>query len=264
MRVTLVLVLALAWLGCSLTPAVCQTMGSGPMVMASAQPDANILELEKAASTPYAGTAWSVFNHRGSGLFVLLWGLTALIAGLQYPRRTWVRFVPPLTLFGMVEFLILRNDPMTWPLGPIGFWLSMRSTEVFQHRVFIAIILAMAIIELLRAADRLPPLLYRYAIPAVALVASVLILFHQHGALPMQQGMDPMSGSMTMSGPQAQSMAASMALIKRQHALFAIFGAGFVVTKLLADTGRLPGRLGAMLWPLFAMAVGLALINYTE
>src|SRR5689334_10073878 len=54
-------------------------------------------------------TEWSVFNHRGAGFFIVAWGLTALIAGL-WPRRTWLRFVPPLTLLGLVEFLLLRND----------------------------------------------------------------------------------------------------------------------------------------------------------
>jgi hypothetical protein len=235
------------------------------MVMATAGPSSSVLELEKEASTPYAGTAWSVFNHRGAGLFIFLWALTALIVGLLYPRKTWLRFVPPLMLFGLVEFLILRNDPMTWPLGPIGFWYSMQSPEVFQHRAFILIILAMAIIELLRAADRLPPLLYRYAIPAIALVGSIMILFHKHGGdAAMQQAMAAMSGSMASASPEMRSMQASMTMIKHEHALFAVFGFGFVITKLLADTGRLPPRLAGTLWPLFAMATGLALFNYSE
>ncbi len=261
------ILIALVTLACLTTftaPVTADTMGSGPMVTSTAQSNANLLALEKAASTPYDGTAWSIFNHRGAGFFVFLWGLTALIVGLQYPSRTWVRFVPPLVLFALFEFLLLRNDPMTWPLGPIGFWYSMQSAEVFQHRVFLLIILAMGVIELLRAADRLPPLLYRYAIPAVALVASFLILFHQHGGPAMQQAMDAMSGSMAAASPQMQSMQASMKLIKREHAMFAVFGFGLVITKLLADTGRIPGRLGQTLWPLFAAATGLALMSYSE
>lgn len=246
-----------------------------PMVMSTAMPmpgmtpasgyvDPHVLALLKQASTPYAGSAWSVFNHRGSGVFIFLWGLTALLTGLQYPRRTWLRFVPPLMLFGMVEFLILRNDPMTWPLGPIGFWFSMRSPEVFQHRVFILLILGMAIVELLRAADRLPPFLFRYSLPALALVGAILILIHKHSGPEMQMAMQMQGGMAGATGDPAESMEASMARIKHEHLWFAIVGFGFVVTRLLADTGKLPGRLGATLWPLFAMATGAMLLSYTE
>jgi hypothetical protein len=162
--------------------------------------------------------------------------------------------------------LILRNDPMAWPLGPIGFWYSMQSPEVFQHRIFILLILGMAVTELLRAADRLPPLLARYALPALALVGSFLIMFHQHGDPAMQMAMQsqPMSGMAMAGGDSAQAMEASMARVKHEHLLFAIFGFGLVLTKVLADTGRLPGRLGATLWPLFALATGTFLLGYTE
>lgn len=246
-----------------------------PMVMSTGMPmpaptgasgysDPHVLALLRQASTPYAGSAWSVFNHRGSGIFIFLWGLTALIAGLQYPRRTWVRFLPPLMLFGLVEFLVLRNDPMTWPLGPIGFWYSMQSPEVFQHRVFILLILLMAIVELLRAADRLPPLLFRYSLPALALVGAILIMIHKHAGPEMQMAMQMQGAMPATGGDPAQSMESSMAHIKREHLSFAIAGFGFVLSKLLADTGRLPGRLGATLWPLFAIATGVLLIGYTE
>src|SRR5690242_5038025 len=40
----------------------------------------------------FTGEEWSEFNHRGAGWFLFLWGLTALIAGLQWPRKTWWRY----------------------------------------------------------------------------------------------------------------------------------------------------------------------------
>ena len=115
--------------------------------------------MEKGTVPHWSDAEWSIFNHRGAGWFLLLWGLTALVAGLQWPSRTAWRFVPPLLLFALVEFLFLRNDPEAWPTGPISLWASLRDPEVFQHRVFLLLLLAMAIIELLRTADRLPPYL---------------------------------------------------------------------------------------------------------
>lgn len=239
---------------------------SSPMVMATAQPKSDIARYEQIAAAPlltFDGTAWSVFNHRGSGLFIFLWGLTALIVALQWPGSPWLRFASPLFLVALVEFLLLRNDPKVWPLGPIPFWISFRSPEVFQHRVFILLILAIGIVELLRAADRLPPVAYKYAIPALGVVGALLILFHQHGP-EMQQAMQQMSASMTATSPDPNSMNASMALIKREHMWFAILGFGFATSKLLADTGRPPLRLWAVLWPVFTVALGLLLMGYSE
>ncbi|MBV8338599.1 MAG: hypothetical protein JO343_01490 [Candidatus Eremiobacteraeota bacterium] len=256
MRITSLAILFLALVAASVSAAAA----------APVQYDPQLLALMKQASMPYAGSTWSIFNHRGSGVFILLWGLTALIVGLQYPRRTWFRFVPPLMLLALAEFLILRNDPMTWPLGPIGFWYSMQSPEVFQHRIFILIIVSMGVIELLRAADRLPTVAARYAFPAVTLAGALLILFHQHLGPGMEQAMaaQGMPG-MTMGGHDPnETMEASMAHIKHEHMWFAISGFCLVAAKLLADTGRLPGRLGAMLWPLFAIATGAYMLGYTE
>jgi hypothetical protein len=207
------------------------------------------------------GVAWSIFNHRGAGWFIFLWGLTALLAGLQWPRQTWLRFAPPLVLFGMVEFLFLRNDPEAWPSGPIGLWASLKDPEVFQHRVFLLLLLAMAIVELFRAANRLPPVLQTYAFPVLAVLGGVYLFFHKHGGADMAQMMaDPaMASSPAMAG-----MMASMDLMKHEHMWFSIFAFGLAAAKLLADGGRLKGRLGATLWTLFAVVLGVYMMGYTE
>jgi len=212
-------------------------------------------------AAPVSDTEWSILNHRASGGFVFFWGLTALLAGLQWPRRTWLRFVPPLTLLGLVEFLFLRSDPEAWPVGPVGFWASLKDTEVFQHRVFALLLLVIAIVELLRTADRLPPLLQKFALPGLALFGGIYLFFHKHGGAEMQQ----MTSNPAMaSSPAMQSMMASMELIKHEHLWFSIFAFGLAAAKLLADTGRLKGRLGATLWSVFAIMLGVYMMGYTE
>jgi hypothetical protein len=216
-------------------------------------------------ASPETSTQWSEFNHHGAGVFVFLWSLTALIVGLLWPRRTWFRFVPPLMMFGLAEFLFLRNDPKAWPTGPIGFWISFQGPETAQHRIFLLLIVAIGVIEMLRAADRLSPLMQKFALPSVVVVASVLLLFHQHGGLAMQQTMQHASDATATPSPADQNMIASMNLIKTEHRVFALFGFGFAAAKLLADVGFLKDRLGATLWPLFAMGLGLYMIGfYTE
>jgi putative copper resistance protein D len=260
------LVFIMAWILCGHSSVVAAASASSPspMIMTDMQHANTMSNPESLPASPVSGTEWSVFNHRGAGWFIFLWGLTAFIAGLQWPRRTWFRFVPPFALFGLVEFLFLRNDPKTWPIGPIGFWISFQDPAVFQHRVFVLLILAIGIIELLRAADKLPPLLQKYALPGLAVFGGVYLFFHKHGGLEMQQMMQHVSDPAMATNPVMRNMIATMNLVKQQHVWFSLFGFGLAAAKLLADTGRLGGRIGATLWPIFAMLMGLYMFGYTE
>jgi hypothetical protein len=235
-----------------------------PMNMGTMQHSATVQNPESAPASPVSGTEWSVFNHRGAGVFIFLWGLTALIAGLQWPRRTWVRFVPPFALLGLVEFLFLRNDPKAWPIGPYGFWMSFQDPAVLQHRIFVLLLLVLAIVELLRAADRLPPLLRVYAVPALAVFGGVYLFFHTHGGIETQQMMRHVADPVMASDPTMKSLMASMGLIKHEHLWISLVGFGLAAAKLLADSGVLKGRLGATLWSLFAIVLGIYIMGYAE
>ncbi|MGE5414614.1 MAG: hypothetical protein ACM3NW_10585 [Syntrophomonadaceae bacterium] len=220
-----------------------------------------IAAADATTATVDPGVAWSIFNHRGAGWFIFLWGLTALLVGLQWPKKTWLRFVPPMVLFGMVEFLFIRNDPEAWPTGSIGLWESLKDPEVFQHRVFLLMLLAIAVIELLRAADRLPPFLQKYGLPALAVAGGVYLFFHKHGG----EGMEKMMADPSMaSSPNMAAMMASMEMVKHEHMWFSLFGFGLAAAKLLADGGKLKGRAGATLWCIFAVVLGVYMMGYTE
>lgn len=221
---------------------------------ASAQADA-------AADQPWCrDNAWSTFNHRVSGWFLLLWGLTAFAAGIEWPRRTWRRYAAPMILFGLAEFLFFRNDPETWPVGPMSFWASLHNPEDLQHRIFLLLIVLIAVVELLRAADRLPRLAAKYALPALGAFGAVLLFFHKHGGSAMTAAMSQAPDS----GGSMQGMIASMNLVRHEHLWFSIFGFGFAAAKLLGDTGHLKGRWGTALWPVFAVLLGGYMIGYVE
>jgi copper resistance protein D len=260
------MILFASWLVPALVPSsqpqkgTAEASGQSAMDMGNMAHDLT-MPMQSAPGAAVSDTEWSVFNHRGAGWFIFFWGLTALVAGLQWPRRTWLRFVPPLTLLGLVEFLSLRNDPEAWPIGPIGFWASLKDPEVFQHRVFVFLLLVIAIVELLRAADRLPPFLQRFALPGLALFGGIYLFFHKHGGTEMAR---MKSDSAMASSPAMQSMMASMELVKHEHLWFSLCGFGLGAAKLLADTGRLKGRLGATLWSVFAIILGIYMMGYTE
>jgi hypothetical protein len=207
---------------------------------------------------------WSTFNHRGAGWFLLIWGLTAFIAGLQWPRRTWWRFVPPMALFGLAEFLFLRNDPETWPVGPMSFWASLHNAEDLQHRIFLLLVILLAVVELLRAAGRLPNLAAKYALPALGVFGAVYLFFHKHGGPQMAAMMEHAQAQAGTQPPAMQQMMASMTLVRHEHLWFSIFGFGLAAAKLLADSGHLKGRWGATLWSIFAVLLGGYMIGYVE
>jgi len=85
-----------------------------------------------------------------------------------------------------------------------------------------------------------------------------------HGELAMQQMMQQMPDPQMATTPAVKSVIASTNLVKSEHRWFAVFGLGLGATKLLADIGWLRGRLGAALWPLFAIALGVYMFGYRE
>jgi putative copper resistance protein D len=255
------------------TPAPMNMSGMTPVPRATPPPGVSAAEFQQIEqivsdtqhASPETSTQWSVFNHRAAGVFVFLWGFTAFIVGLMWPKQTWFRFAPPLVMLGLAEFLFIRNDPKAWPSGPIGFWISWEDPETAQHRIFVLLILAIVVVELLRAAGRLSPLWNKFALPGLVAITAVLLLFHQHGGFAMQQAMQQMATSAATPSPADQSMIASMTLIKHEHLVFALCGFGLGAARLGADMGLLKGRLGAALWPLFAVALGIYMIGwYTE
>jgi hypothetical protein len=219
---------------------------------------------ESADTMRFTGKEWSEFNHRGAGWFLFFWGLTALVAGLQSPRKTWWRFAPAIVLLGLVEFLFIRNDPESWPTGSVGLWASLNDAEVFQHRVFVLLLVAMVVVELLRAGDRLPPLFAKFSLPGLAVLGGIYLFFHKHGGTEMQQMMQQMSDPAVASSPGMKSMMASMDTVKHEHLWFSLLGFGLAGSRLLLDGGWLKGRLGATLWTMFAIILGIYMMGYVE
>ena len=200
--------------------------------------------------------AWSTFNHRIAGWYIALWGFTALIAGLQ-SQATWWRFAPGVALLGLVQFLFFRNDPEAWPVGPMSFWDSMHGEDL-QHRVFLLLLLAIAVVELLRAGGRLPEFLAKYSVAILAALGGVYLFFHKHG------GGDMAGMSHETTDTAMQQMMASMNTVIHEHMWFSILGFGVAGARLLGDAKILKGRWGTCLWTVFAIALGVYMTRYVE
>jgi len=131
---------------------------------------------------PALADAWSEFNHNVAGLLVLG---TALLALLERTKRVpWGRHWP-LGLVVLAFFLLLRNDPETWPLGPVPLRRSLLDVHVLQHWLAMLLAATLGVLEWWarspRAGRRLP-----YLFPALALGGGILLLTHAHSPFEMK------------------------------------------------------------------------------
>jgi putative copper resistance protein D len=187
-----------------------------------------------------ADRQWSEYNHHWSGLFVLSMGLLALLH--QTGRARWARHWP-LIFLGLAIFLFFRSDPGSWPIGPYGFWESMRFPEVLQHRIFLLLVVVFGLFEWRVRTGRLAAPGYALVFPLLCAVGGGLLLTHSHASLNLK----------------------SEFLVEVTHAPLGLFGivvgwGRWLELRLARGRDRLPARL----WALGLTAVGLLLLVYRE
>jgi len=187
-----------------------------------------------------ADIAWSEYNHHWAGIFVVLVGVLALIERLSWGR--WARHWPLLFLV-MAAFLFLRADEMAWPLGPIGFFASLRDPEVAQHRLFVVLIGLFGLFE------------WRVRLRGQAAGQAALVF-----PLTVAAG-----GALLLTHSHAIANIKDQLLIEMSHTPLAMCGivAGWARWLELRMDGR-ASRTAAWVWPVAFVLVGLILLNYRE
>jgi putative copper resistance protein D len=126
-----------------------------------------------------ADRAWSEFNHHVSGILVLAMGLLAILHGSG--RARWARHWPLLFL-GLAAFMVVRNDPGSWPLGPEGFWEGWQVATVTQHRLFVLLVVAFGVFEWMVRSGRMRSRRAALIFPLLCAVGGGLLLTHSHAA----------------------------------------------------------------------------------
>jgi putative copper resistance protein D len=186
-----------------------------------------------------ADRAWSEYNHHVAGLFVMAMGLLAVLhaGGVRWARH-W-----PLLFLGLAVFLLIRNDPGSWPLGPQGFWEGFTYPEVLQHRTFVLLVIAFGIFEWAVRNKRLEAPGWALIFPVLCAVGGGLLLTHSHASLNLKDEY----------------------LIEVTHAplgvLAMVVGWGrWLELRLSSRESRLPGRI----WPVAFTLIGVLLIIYRE
>jgi hypothetical protein len=124
--------------------------------------------------------AYSEFNHRSSGVLLLL--IAAVIFWESRRRRAfpWNAFSAVLWIV-LGVYLFVRSDPEAWPWGPKGFREIFADPEVLQHKILTLIPVAIGMTEGLRTAGWLPHAVWSYLFPGLAIFGGAYLFFHFHG-----------------------------------------------------------------------------------
>lgn len=190
----------------------------------------------------------SEFNHHLAGFFVIVGGVFMLFQGSFEERWRGTKYIWPASFLVSGAFLLVWSDTELWPFGHRQ-WLEalQNNREVLQHKTFAVLLLVLGIIELLRASGRLKAAWGGWVFPAVAIVGSILLLFHEHEG-----------------GMHGANHMAVMERIKSEHLGFALAGFGIGLSKGLSE-GKAPWRgVFAKLWPLLMVVLGVLLLFYRE
>jgi copper resistance protein D len=187
-----------------------------------------------------ADRAWSEFNHHVSGILVLTMGLLALLHASGWAR--WARHWP-LVFLGLAAFMIVRNDPGSWPLGPEGFWEGWLVATVAQHRFFVLLVIVFGIFEWMVRSGRLASRRAALIFPLLCVIGGGMLLSHSHAAQNLKDEF----------------------LLEVTHAplglLALVIGWGrWLELRLPEGRGRVPG----VLWAVALVLVGALLIIYRE
>jgi hypothetical protein len=182
--------------------------------------------------------AYSEFNHRSSGIFLLVIAALVFWQTLRRPRGIWPGVIAVLWIaFGI--YLFVRSDPEAWPWGPLGLLESLRDTEVLQHKVLTLIPIVIGIAEALYGYGlvRVRPGLGFLSL--LALGGGIGLFLHFHG------------GRFHLDW------------IYAQHAAMGLTGLAAGVGLLFSRRAE-PGSKLHLLWPMFLLAMSAVLIFYSE
>lgn len=135
------------------------------------------------------GVAYSEFNHRLAGLFVLLIGFSELAQALRSRSLGWARMLLPAALLGAAAFLLIWSDHEAWPIGSMSFAETFfgNDHEILQHKTYGLLALTVGLIELSRRLDRLIHAGWVVPLPLFAMIGGLMLFMHSHGAHPSAQ-----------------------------------------------------------------------------
>jgi putative copper resistance protein D len=190
----------------------------------------------------------SEFNHHLAGFFVVLAGIFILAEPWLSRRWPSVRYAWPVCFLLAGIFVLVYSDTELWPFGLQSWFYGLsHHMEVRQHKSFALILLAVGVIEFLRARGTLKAAWAGWVFPIVAIAGSIILLFHEH------------RGGMHGAGHMER-----MARIQTEHHTYTAAGFGIGLTKGLSEIKTNWQPVFNKLWPSIMIVLGVMLMFYVE
>lgn len=124
----------------------------------------------------------SELNHHVAGWALIGLGLIVLVSFLS-PSLKALRYFWPALFLLIGIFLALWSDAEMWPRGNMNWgWLLHHDHEAGQHKIYALLLIALGIVEYLRARDSLNRFWRAWAFSALAIVGALSLLIHDHAA----------------------------------------------------------------------------------
>jgi putative copper resistance protein D len=120
--------------------------------------------------------AWSETHHHYAALFVILTGLAALVS--QYGRMKPLTRHWPVLFLSLAIYLFIVADEDAWPLGQTGFFVSLATPRIAQHKAMIAMVAGFALFEWRAQSREAGSVSSSLVFPAMIAAASAFLLTH--------------------------------------------------------------------------------------
>ena len=190
----------------------------------------------------------SEMNHHIAGFLVVLAGIFIWMQPRLEVRWPWVKYAWPACFLIAGLFVLAWSDTELWPWGPKSWLTQLRTDrEVLQHKTFAILLLGLGFIDWRRAQGKLKAAWSGWAFPVVAIVGSIILIFHEHAG-----------------GTVGEHHTETMALIQSEHTSYMVCGLGIGISKGLGQLKSSAGRFFDGLWPLLMVVVGAMLMFYRE
>lgn len=178
----MVLILPVLWMH----PALAQHVGEGPSTTGVLSYGPHTSGAPVTWEGSREGIAYSEFNHRVAGVFMMVIGAAELSQALRSSSPLWARLLLPgaLGLAGM--FLLIWSDHQAWPVGRLTLSQTIfgGDHEILQHKIYGLCALVTALIEILRRSGRVSHPAWMVPLPAFAILGGWMLFSHSHGTHP--------------------------------------------------------------------------------
>jgi putative copper resistance protein D len=190
----------------------------------------------------------SELNHHIAGFFVVVAGIFILLQGRLAKRWPAVKFVWPACFLLAGLFVLVWSDTELWPFGNRQWLEALRhNREVLQHKTFAVLLLLLGTVEWQRARGVLKAAWAAWVFPAIAVVGSIILLFHQHeGGMVGEHHME------------------TMKRIQSEHLSYLICGLGIGLANGLSELKSRVAEIFGKIWPLLMIVLGVMLMFYRE